>query len=94
MIAQACHASIASITRNLESPATKKYLGDLTNMHKVVLRAETVEDLTKTESSLQEANIPCHMWIEQPENIPTCLACSPQPKALVQGIFRHLKLLR
>lgn len=94
MIAQACHASVASIATTLESSITKSYLGDLNNMHKVILKADKLEDLLKAERKLKEANIAHHMWIEQPENIATCLACSPQPKSLVQTIFRHFKLLR
>lgn len=93
-IAQACHASVASIARTLDSPATKGYLEDLTNMRKVILRADRLEDLRQAETKLQETNIAFHLWIEQPENIPTCLACSPQPKRLVQAIFRNLKLLK
>lgn len=94
VIAQACHASVASIARTLESPVTKKYLDNLGNMHKVILKADKLDDLNRAEAKLKEANIACHMWMEMPENIPTCLACSPQPKPLVQSIFRHLKLLR
>lgn len=94
MIAQACHASIASIARSFESADTKDYLKDLKNMHKVILRANKLDDLMQVESRLKETNIAHHLWVEQPENIPTCLACSPQRKSLVQAIFRHLKLFK
>lgn len=94
MIAQACHASIASISRTLDTPATRRYLEDLQNMHKVVLKADKLDDLIKTETKLKEANVPHHLWIEQPENLPTCLAASPQPKHLIQSIFKHFKLLK
>lgn len=94
MIAQACHASIAAISRTLDSPATRRYLDDLPNMRKVVLKADKSEDLIRTETKLKEANVPHHLWIEQPENVPTCLAASPQPKQVVQAIFKHFKLLR
>lgn len=94
MIAQACHASVASISRTMDSYLTREYLHDLSNMHKVVLRADRLEDLIKTESKLKEANISHHLWIEQPENVPTCLAVSPQPKHLIQSIFKHFKLLK
>lgn len=94
LIAQACHASVASIARTLTSPVTKQYLDDLNNMHKVILKADKLEDLERAETKLKELNVACHMWIEKPENVATCLACSPQPKPLVQAVFRHLKLLK
>lgn len=37
MIAQACHATVAVIQSSAEDPATKEYLSDINNMHKVVL---------------------------------------------------------
>lgn len=94
MIAQACHASVASITKTFDTQSTSGYVKDLENMHKVVLRADKLEDLIKTESRLKEANVAHHLWIEQPENVPTCLAVSPQPKHLIQSIFKHFKLLK
>lgn len=94
MIAQACHASVASIVKNLDLKSTKDYLDDLENMHKVVLGADSVDDIIKVESKLKEANIPHHVWLEKPENVVSCLAVTPQPKSLVQTIFRHFKLLR
>lgn len=94
IIAQACHASVAAIVTSLESQNTKSYLKDLDNMHKVVLKAEKVDDLDKIECELKRSQISYHLWIEKPENVATCLAISPQPKALVQAIFRHLKLLK
>lgn len=94
MIAQACHASTASIARTIDSQSTKSYLVDLENMHKIVLKADKIDDLTRVQQKLTAANIPHHLWIEKPEEIATCLAVSPQPKSRVHAIFRHLKLLR
>lgn len=94
IIAQACHASVASIASTLETDLTKGYLVDLKNMRKIILKADKVDELLKVERQLNDANIAHHLWIEQPENIPTCLACSPQPKSLVQSIFRHFKLFK
>ena len=37
VIAQACHAATAAIHLNYQDESTQKYLGDLDNMHKVVL---------------------------------------------------------
>lgn len=94
LIAQACHASIASISNSHNSPHTKSYLDHLENMHKIILRADNVEDLMDVEKKLKEMNISHYLWIEKPENIPSCLAVSPQPKSLVQSIFKHLKLFK
>lgn len=94
MIAQACHASIAAIASTLSERTTKDYLANLESMHKVILKADKLDDITKVEQKLKEANIAHHVWIEKPENVISCLAVSPQRKPLVQAIFKHLKLLR
>lgn len=94
LIAQACHASIAAIANTLNDASTKQYLATLGDMHKVILKAEKVDDLIQAEGKLREANISHHLWYEKPENVATCLAVSPQPKSLVQGFFKHLKLLK
>lgn len=94
LIAQACHASVAAITTTYDLPNTKTYLGDLDNMHKIILKAEKVEQLTDIKTNLDKINVPNRLWIEMPENIPSCLAVSPQPKSLVQSFFKHLKLLK
>ena len=52
-------------------------------MHKVVLEAKTEADLITTANKLKEANIDHKLWIEQPENFPTCLAVKPYPKEVV-----------
>lgn len=94
IIAQACHASVASIVRTIDNPFTSRYLSNLAGMHKIILKADKLDDLKQIETKLQEANISHHLWIERPENIATCLACSPQPKPLIQALFSHLKLLK
>lgn len=93
-IAQACHASIASIASTINDKYTVDYLADLKNMHKIILRADNLKDLERCEEKLKEANIPHHTWVEEPEKVVSCLAVSPQPRSLVQAIFKHIKLLR
>lgn len=93
-IAQACHASVASIAKTLDSSATQSYLADLESMHKIILKADKLDDLLKVEKKLQEAHVAHHLWVEQPENVVSCLAVSPQPKSIAQAIFKHFKLLR
>ncbi len=43
---------------------------------------------------LTEKKIDHKLWIEQPENIPTCLVTKPYPKGEVQSLFRGLKLYK
>lgn len=44
--------------------------------------------------TLTEKKIDHKLWIEQPENIPTCLVMKPYPKSEVQSVLRHLKLYK
>lgn len=50
--------------------------------------------LTNLASQLAKDSIDHKLWIEQPENIPTCLAIKPYPKHDVQKYFKHLKLFK
>ena len=52
------------------------------------------QDLKSIEQKLIEANVDHKMWIEQPENYPTCLAVRPYPKEQVQQHFKKLKLFK
>ena len=56
-------------------------------MHKVVLEAGSEAELRKVADKLTEAAIDHKLWIEQPENYPTCLAVKPyQKEVLTNGI--------
>ena len=68
------------------------YLSDLDNMHKVVLAAPDAAALTRLRDALQEAGVDHKLWVEQPEDIPTCLAAKPARKADVQKYFKKFKL--
>ena len=94
LIAQACHASTAVIHLFYDHSDTKAYLQDLDNMHKVVLEAKDEDQLKALEETLKEHGIDHKMWVEQPENYPTCLAIRPYPKAQVQDHFKGFKLYR
>lgn len=52
---------------------------------------ETIEQLAKT---LDEHQIQYKLWIEQPENIPTCIAVKAYEKESVQELFKAFKLMR
>ncbi|XP_044580923.1 putative peptidyl-tRNA hydrolase PTRHD1 isoform X5 [Cotesia glomerata] len=94
VIAQACHASTAVTHMFYNDPHTQKYLADLDNMHKIVLEATDESKLTDLHSKLSEAEIDHKLWIEQPENIPTCLVCKPYPKSEISKFFKKFKLFK
>ena len=94
LIAQACHAATAVTHLFYMHEDTKSYLSDLDSMHKVVLEVKSEEELKQLEIKLIEGTIDHKMWIEQPENYPTCLAVRPYPKAQVQKYFKGLKLYK
>lgn len=94
VVAQACHAVTAVTHLFHDDPDTQKYLEDLDNMHKVVLEAKNEQELVSVKDKLVENNIKHKLWVEQPENIPTCLVCKPYPKNEVQNYFKKLKLFK
>lgn len=94
VIAQACHAVTAATHLFRDDPDTQTYLSNLDNMRKVVLEASNEDTLRKLEAKLIENNILHKLWIEQPENIPTCLVAKPYPKDSVHSYFKNLKLFK
>ncbi|XP_053945485.1 putative peptidyl-tRNA hydrolase PTRHD1 [Anastrepha obliqua] len=94
LIAQCCHATAAVIHLHADDEDTKAYLCDLDNMHKVVLEAKDEAALVKVAEKLKENDIKHKMWIEQPENIPTCIAIKPYVKDNIHKFVKHLKLLK
>ena len=63
-------------------------------MHKVIIEAQGERDLIKLAEKLKENNIDHKLWVEQPENYPTCLAVKPYPKQDVQKYFKKFKLYK
>ncbi|KAL2738533.1 putative peptidyl-tRNA hydrolase PTRHD1 [Vespula maculifrons] len=94
IVAQACHACTAVIHLFYNDSNTQAYLADLDSMHKVVLEASDEASLHTLCSKLKEDDIHHKLWIEQPENIPTCLVTKPYPKNEVQSYFKKYKLLK
>ena len=94
LIAQACHASTAAIHLYYHHEDTIAYLSDLDNMHKIVLEVKSEEELGKLGQKLTDSQIDHKMWVEQPENFPTCLAVRPYPKNEIQKFFKGLKLYK
>ena len=94
LIAQACHSSTAALHLFREHPHTIEYYGDIDRMHKVVLEIESESSLKELSVKLDENQIEYKLWIEQPENIPTSLACRPYPQNIVKPVFSGLKLFK
>ncbi|XP_034828621.1 putative peptidyl-tRNA hydrolase PTRHD1 [Maniola hyperantus] len=94
LVAQACHASTAVLHLYREDENTMNYLNDLDNMHKVILEVPNKESLKKVAEKLKENSIDHKLWIEQPENIPTCLALKPYPKDEVKKYVGKFKLYK
>lgn len=59
---------------------------------KVVLEVKGETQLQNLHTKLEEAGIRHKLWMEQPENIPTCLAAGPYYKSTVQPYFKKFKL--
>ncbi|WFD34520.1 hypothetical protein MCUN1_001361 [Malassezia cuniculi] len=91
MMAQAAHAAAAVLVQTSTAPNTVEYLApeNLLSMHKVVLQAPEGVGLRDLASQLDEASkqseeVPAyHLWVEQPEDVPTCLAVAPNRKPKV-----------
>lgn len=52
------------------------------------------ESLKKVADKLQQNFISHKLWIEQPENIPTCLAIKPYPKEDIKKYVGKFKLYK
>ncbi|XP_022902330.1 putative peptidyl-tRNA hydrolase PTRHD1 [Onthophagus taurus] len=94
LIAQSCHAATAAMHLFYDDEHTKEYLKNLDSMHKVVLEANDEEAIVKLKETLDENGVKHKLWIEQPENIPTCLVTKPYPKEDVQKYFKKFKLFK
>ncbi|XP_026875142.2 putative peptidyl-tRNA hydrolase PTRHD1 [Electrophorus electricus] len=94
VITQACHAATAAIHLHYADTHTQDYLADLDSMHKVVLQAPDEPSLAALSASLREKGIAHKLWVEQPENTPTCLALKPYPRDTVHPLLRKLELFK
>ncbi|XP_055316894.1 putative peptidyl-tRNA hydrolase PTRHD1 [Sitodiplosis mosellana] len=94
VIAQCCHATTAVGHQFKDDADVKTYFGDIDNMHKVVLEIATEDELRKLSEDLVTNDIKHKLWIEQPENIATCIALKPYEKDSVKKITRKYKMLK
>ncbi|KAK6137157.1 hypothetical protein DH2020_029102 [Rehmannia glutinosa] len=68
------------------------FLGNL--LYSVTLEVKGETQMLNLSDKLKVGGIAHKLWIEQPENIPTCLATKPYPKSLVSSFFKKLKLCK
>ena len=61
---------------------------------KVTLEVKGETQILNLSEKLTAGGIAHKLWIEQPENFPTCLATKPYPKSIVSSYFKKLKLCK
>ncbi|KAG8011463.1 putative peptidyl-tRNA hydrolase PTRHD1 [Nibea albiflora] len=92
VITQACHAATAAIHLHYADADTQRYLVRAGLHAQGGARDEAA--LSGLSDTLTQAGVAHKLWIEQPENIPTCLALKPCPKETVQPLLRKFKLFK
>ena len=60
----------------------------------VVLEIKGETQLRTLAEKLAEAGVAHKLWVEQPEDFPTCLATAPSHKSAVGSHFKKLKLCK
>ena len=63
------------------------------SLHPAPLSAHAAQ-LVALSGKLTEAGVLHKLWVEQPENYPTCLATKPYPKSAVALHFKKLNLCK
>ncbi|KAJ1819336.1 hypothetical protein LPJ60_003826 [Coemansia sp. RSA 2675] len=94
VVSQGSHAAVAAIHKFREDERVKEYLSDVDGMHKVVLETKNEASLVKVADSLKQQDIPYYLWVEQPENTPTCLATVPVMRSDLGDALKRCSLLR
>lgn len=60
----------------------------------VVLEIKSEAKLQELAAKLAQDRVPHKLWMEQPENMPTCLALAPLPKSQAHPYVKRLKLCK
>ncbi|KAK2661379.1 hypothetical protein Ddye_007912 [Dipteronia dyeriana] len=96
VVTQGCHASVSAIWSHKDDPHTTQYCSpqNIGSMHKVTLEVKGETQIVNLSEKLTAGGIYHKLWIEQPENFPTCLATKPYPKSTVSLFFKRLKLCK
>ncbi|KAF5191583.1 Udp-glycosyltransferase 87a2 [Thalictrum thalictroides] len=96
VVTQGCHASVSAIWTYKDDNSTIDYCSPekIDSMHKVTLEVKGETQLLNLSQKLTASDIAHKLWIEQPENMPTCLATKPYPKSVISSFFKKLKLCK
>ncbi|KAL0483706.1 peptidyl-tRNA hydrolase [Acrasis kona] len=94
IIAQGCHASVAALSLFYTHQDTREYISNLDTMHKVVLAANSEEELLEQSKILERNNIDHKVWVELPEIVNSALATRPYRRSQIKALFSALKLFR
>ncbi|CAI9113713.1 OLC1v1014366C1 [Oldenlandia corymbosa var. corymbosa] len=96
IVSQGCHASVAAISTFKDDPFTLDYCSpnNLNFMRKVTVEVKGEAQMLNLSEKLKSNGIDHKLWIEQPENFPTCIATKPYPKSIVSSFFKKLKLCK
>ncbi|KAL6207697.1 hypothetical protein ACLB2K_018651 [Fragaria x ananassa] len=96
VVTQGCHASVSAIWSHKDDPHTLQYCSpeSIDSMHKVTLEVKGEPQILNLSEKLKAGGIEHKLWIEQPENFPTCLATKPYPKSMESSYFKKLKLCK
>ncbi|KAL8152846.1 hypothetical protein V2J09_010606 [Rumex salicifolius] len=79
----------AAIEEKANTPAA-----DVVVQYVVTLQVKGETHILNLSEKLKAGGIDHKLWVEQPENIPTCLATKPYPKSLVSSYFKKLQLCK
>lgn len=76
--------------------STRHYLGFMLTwaIMQVVLEIKSEQQLANLSQKLQQEGIQHKLWVEQPENYPTCLATKPYRKSQAAAHFKKLQLCK
>ena len=83
--------NFCNIDNNNKNGASTK---EILNEKQKIDENTATNEIIKIDDKLTEGTIDHKLWIEQPENFPTCLAVRPYPKDQVQKFFKGLKLYK
>lgn len=80
VIAQACHAVSGLLWINAQDSRVLDYMSRLQDMTKIIYKIQNLKDLKELQQEFGKLGILSYEWIEQPENITTCIAVGPLEK--------------
>eukprot|EP00929_Paragymnodinium_shiwhaense_P050768 TRINITY_DN25571_c0_g1_i2.p1 TRINITY_DN25571_c0_g1~~TRINITY_DN25571_c0_g1_i2.p1 ORF type:complete len:214 (+),score=35.04 TRINITY_DN25571_c0_g1_i2:45-686(+) len=92
LINQACHASVAVAWDARNDEEAQLYFNEAEGqMVKATMAAKNEEQLLKVAKKLGDLDVPFKLWVEQPENVPVCIATWPRRRSAMKKAFNGLK---